>query len=195
MKNLLIGVLFAFPFLASASTLNASQVSSIIGLLKAFGVSQSIMDSVYADLVTTPTVSPVVVSSVVPVPQPVYIVPAPVAQPAAPQAPIVAKEPVASAAPVIPAPTCTLSGTVGYNTGLQEGAYLTWTSQNATAGTITYTGIFAQKGSYNMDPIDSGNIAGFGIYMTPSTGRVYTFEADVVGAGGAGVCTTTVTTQ
>jgi hypothetical protein len=54
MKNKIIGVIagamLLVPGVAFASTLTQSQVSAIIGLLQAFGVAQSTIDIVYADL-------------------------------------------------------------------------------------------------------------------------------------------------
>jgi len=65
MKNKIIGIVVAFaifaPGVASASTLTTSQVSAIIGLLQAFGVAQSTIDIVYADLTPqSATTTPVV---------------------------------------------------------------------------------------------------------------------------------------
>lgn len=75
MKKLLIAVLFLVPFAASASTLTAGQVSSIISLLEAFGVSQDILTNVEAQLapvavnapenqpVTSPQDTPIIVAT------------------------------------------------------------------------------------------------------------------------------------
>jgi hypothetical protein len=50
MKKVLLAALFLAPLLVSASTLSAPQVNSIILLLRAFGVSDSVVSEVYADL-------------------------------------------------------------------------------------------------------------------------------------------------
>lgn len=56
MKKLLIALAIGLlPFSASASTLTTQQVGSIIGLLQAFGVDQTIITNVYKDLMPDQT--------------------------------------------------------------------------------------------------------------------------------------------
>ncbi len=55
--TLLLGILFLVPSVSYASALTAPQVSSIIGLLAAFGVDQATIDIVYKQLVFSPAVS------------------------------------------------------------------------------------------------------------------------------------------
>ena len=53
---LAIGIAVVLPMTASASALTMPQVNAIISLLQAFGVQQSVINEVYADLVpSTPT--------------------------------------------------------------------------------------------------------------------------------------------
>lgn len=88
----------------------------------------------------------------------------------------------------IPSPTCTITGTTTKPTWNTHDTTYTWTTQNATEGTIlehmTISGGKYSGYTYTIKPVSAGSMTDIDF-----AGDV---ELDVVGPGGTGVCYTTI---
>lgn len=189
MKKFLIGITllagFSVPFIASASTLTAPQVSAIIGLLQAFGVAQSTIDIVYADLTPqSPTTTPAQVSTSTPVSVPTQpSAPASTYTPPTQTSPTVTG--VEQPAPVvpsctltylgIPSPTHDNAGDIIYYSDFIELAYTLTNTKGGIISGIDGTGAMRQM--YNIE--NSVPITGLGLGVGTSpivVGDAYGYE-------------------
>ena len=159
--------------------LTIAQVASIVGLLMAFGAPNNAVLEVQTILNTqiATTTAPAIV-----VAPPDTFSSAPV-------------EVEGSSTPQVSAPTCTLEAgqIVG---GEDDLAYVIWNTTNADSGKI-----YVQRNgqpTVDMSPIafgGYGNPQGSGWNIGKNPSSIYTIEADIVGPGGTGSCTTSVIPQ